>query len=282
MSPSGLLAHRLAGAGEVVLLLNGGMMSYAAWEEIARALEGAHRVLRCDFRGQLLSPGPVPRALSGQVEEVVGLLDALGIARVHAVGASFGAQVGLLLAALHPERVASLTAITATDRFTPGMREDAGRLRAACREALGGGDRGRIFDAMVPTTFGPAYAAANASALAERRKQIGSLPDAWFAGLDGLLASLEDLDLRPHLARVECPTLVVAAELDQVFPLEHARALAAAVRGAMLVVVEGSGHALVVEKPRELLVVIQSFLARVASARPGPMRGEEPREGGRP
>jgi pimeloyl-ACP methyl ester carboxylesterase len=255
-----LLGHRIAGAGEVVLLLNGGMMTLGAWDEVAASLEARFRVLRCDFRGQLLSPGPVPPTLEGQVDEVVRLLDALGIDRVHALGASFGAEVGLILAALRPDRVASLAAITATERLTPGMREDLRALRALCREAIAGRDRGRVFDAIAPTTFGPAYAAANAGLLAGRRKLFASLPEGWFAGLDALLAALEQLDLQPYLGRIRCRTLVVAAAQDAIFPVEHSRALAGMIPGAALAVVEGSGHALIVEKPRELATTLARFL----------------------
>ena len=261
MSP--VLGHRIAGEGEVVLLLNGGMMTLGAWDEIAAPLEARHRVLRCDFRGQLLSPGPVPLTLEGQTEELVRLLDALGIDRVHAVGASFGAEVGVILAALRPDRVASLTAITATERLTPGMREDLRALRAVCREAIAGGDRGRVFDAIAPTTFGTAYAAAHAALLAGRRKLFASLPGTWFVSLDALLAALEQLDLQTYLGRIACRTLVVAAAEDAVFPVEHSRALAGMIEGATLAVVGGSGHALIVEKPRELVVILTQFLGAV-------------------
>jgi 3-oxoadipate enol-lactonase len=205
----------------------------------------------------------VPLTLEGQTEELVRLLDALGIDRVHAVGASFGAEVGVILAAVHPDRVASLAAITATDCLTPRMRDDLRGLRSVCREAIAGGDRGRVFDAIAPATFGKAYAAAHAELLGARRGLFASLPRAWFAGLEALLAALEQLDLEPYRGRVKCPTLVVAAAEDAVFPVEHSRALAGMIQEATLAVVEGSGHALIVEKPRELVAILEEFLGGV-------------------
>jgi pimeloyl-ACP methyl ester carboxylesterase len=53
-----VLTHKVEGppAAPAVLLLNGGMMSIAAWDDVAAALAADHRVARCDFRGQLLTP----------------------------------------------------------------------------------------------------------------------------------------------------------------------------------------------------------------------------------
>jgi 3-oxoadipate enol-lactonase len=238
-------------------------MSMGSWDAIAAPLERAHRVMRCDFRGQLLSPGDPPGALEGHLHDVLSVLDAAGAARAHVVGTSFGALVGLLLAAHHPGRTASVVAITATDRVTPEIWEAARPLLAACRDAAEGGDGGRVFDLLLPGAYSPAFLTRSAPVLAERRQQVAALPRAWFQGLSGLLASLERLDLTPALGRIRCPALVVAAAEDLTFPLARSESLAAAIRGAGLEVVRGSGHALVVEQPERLLEIVQAFLARV-------------------
>jgi len=77
-----------------------------------RRLEGAHRVIGFDFRGMLMSPGTPHAVLEGHVDDVLALLDYLGVTRVHAVGTSFGALIGAMLAARHPVRVRSLALIT--------------------------------------------------------------------------------------------------------------------------------------------------------------------------
>src|SRR5664279_5163889 len=110
-----VLTHRVDGDGSPLLLLNGGMMSMSAWEPVARRLAARHRVIRCDFRGQLLSPGEPRASMEEHADDVAALLDTLGEARVDVVAASFGAYVGLLLAARHPERVRAVVAATVTD-----------------------------------------------------------------------------------------------------------------------------------------------------------------------
>lgn len=262
----GILAHRVDGAGAPLVLLNGGLMSMSAWDAVAAALGTRHRVVRCDFRGQLLSPGPPPATLAGHAADVVALLDHLDLARVHLAGTSFGAFVAVKLAASHPERVASLALVAATDRVVKGSEEAAlsAALRQACRAAAAGGDGGRVLDVLAPQAFSPAWRAAQREALLVRRQQLAAMPRAWFRGVEAFLDALEGLDLRPDLARVRCPALVLGAELDRTFPLQWSRTLAASLSSATLEVVPGAGHAIVVEAPDRVAQILESFLARVS------------------
>lgn len=264
MSDLEILTHRLDGEGSTLLLLNGGMMSIGAWEPIAGPFHRRHRVLRCDFRGQILSPGAPHREMADNVRDLTALLDANDVGRAHVVGASFGAQAGLLLAALEPQRVRSLIAVTATDFVTRAMREGGHPLRETIGEILTeGGDRGRFHDVLVESVFSADWARAHARELKNRRAQIAQIPDPWFENLLGIVDCFEGLDLRPWLGRIRCPTLVVAAGEDRVMPVERSRALAAAIAGAEIVEHETSGHALVAEQPRWLVEVCEEFLGRV-------------------
>jgi pimeloyl-ACP methyl ester carboxylesterase len=255
-----VLAHRVTGEGPPLLLLNGGLMSIGAWDRIATPLEASFQVVRCDFRGQLLSPGePEPR-LEAHVEDVVRLLDSLGIERVHLAGASYGALTGTLLAALHPERALSLAAITTTDRITPAMWEETAEMREITREAAEGGDGGRVLDFLLPRTYTAEYLESQKEAMGFYRHWVAALPVVWFRGIAAILSSLEGLDLTPHLGSIRCPTLVVAAEGDRTFPLEHARALAAGIPDARLEIVPGGSHGLIVEQPERVLEILLDFL----------------------
>lgn len=258
-----LLTYRLDGEGEPLLLLNGGMMSIGAWEAIAGPLKKSYRVLRCDFRGQLLSPGEPHAEMAGNVGDLVALLDAAGVDRAHVVGASFGAEAGLLLAALEPDRIHSLIAVTATDYATEAIRDAGAPLRRIIGEILTeGGDRGRFHDVMVEGVFSADWASAHARELAARRAQIALIPDPWLTNLQGLIACFEGLDLRPHLGKIRCSTLVVLAGDDRVMPAERSRALAAAITGAETAEHPESGHALVAEQPRWLVETCLEFLER--------------------
>lgn len=262
---AGLLAHRLGeGDGEPVLLLNGGMMTFASWAPVVAALGAGRRTLGCDLRGQLLCPGEAHPRLDDNVPDVVALLDALGLERVHALGTSFGGEIALLLAARHPGRVRTLAVVTAADRSPDGMRDDSRALAERAREVIGGGDPGPFHDHVTAEVYSAAWRERHAAELAERRSRSLALPASWYRGLLGILAAIEDFDLRPDLGRIRCPALVVHAGADRVMPAERVEALAAAIPGAELAVHPTSGHALVAEEPEWLGRTYRAWLDRLA------------------
>jgi pimeloyl-ACP methyl ester carboxylesterase len=258
---SDLLTHRIAGEGSPVVLLNGGMMTFPSWEPIASRLRQRHRTLLFDFRGQLLSPGEPAADLAGHADDLLALLDAVGWRSAHFAGASFGAEVAIELAARTPERVRTLTLITAMDRATDEFRRGTAEMREALAEVRGGGERGRFYDVLVEGVYSKGYRSAQAETLAARRAAVDQLPLEWFEGVDALLDAVADFDLTDRLARIRAPALVVIAGDDRVMAPERSVAMAAA-RGAETVVHPTSGHALVAEEPAWLAEVCLEFLSR--------------------
>lgn len=104
------------GKGPVVLLLHGFPDSSRLWRHQIPALTGAgYRVIAPDLRGFGKSSRPVGvehYAMPSLVGDVVGLLDGLGVDRAHVVGHDWGAALAWATAAVLPQRVRSLTAIS--------------------------------------------------------------------------------------------------------------------------------------------------------------------------
>jgi 3-oxoadipate enol-lactonase len=266
MTGMAILAHRVDGTGERVLLLNGGMMTIASWEPVAARLAERYRVIRCDLRGQLLTPGPPPPTFAGHVADVAALLDHLCIDRAHVIGTSFGGEVAVLFAATHPERTSSLVATTAADRYdeagTPAMQQ----LRLATQRAVNAGEKRAFFEHMFPITYSAAFLATHGATLrAQVEERIAKLPDAWYRNVDAILATMGTLDLVPHLSNIVCPTLVVSAGRDEIIPAERSRGLVDGIANARHIIVGDAGHALVVEQADRLADIVLSFLREVAS-----------------
>ncbi|WP_168707468.1 alpha/beta fold hydrolase [Gordonia paraffinivorans] len=104
------------GDGEPVLLLHGFPQRATSWERVVPLLhDKGFRTLAPDQRGY--SPGARPPrrreyVQSELVADALALLDAAGIDRVHLVGHDWGAAVAWTAAAHHPDRVATLTALS--------------------------------------------------------------------------------------------------------------------------------------------------------------------------
>jgi pimeloyl-ACP methyl ester carboxylesterase len=102
--------------GEPVVLLHGFPQDSRAWDRLAPVLHGAGlRTLAPDQRGY--SPMARPRGRAAYrsralVDDVLALLDAAGLERAHVVGHDWGAAMGWALAAWHPDRVRTLTALS--------------------------------------------------------------------------------------------------------------------------------------------------------------------------
>ncbi len=257
-----IIAHRMEGEGEPVLLLNGGMMTYAAWEPFAKYLRGRHRLIFCDLRGQLLSPGLAPSELADNVLDLVSLLDHLGIPKTHVIGTSYGGEVAVLLAALQPERVLSLIGVTVSDYVTDSILVGSQDLRRMVTGRLTEEDKRRLYDRLIEDVYSESFKEAHRDELADRRSQVGKLPDAWFRDLEGILEAMEGLDLRSEAREIGCPTMIVIAGGDQVIPPERSLALAAMIRVSRTRVHSKSGHALVAEQPDWLAEICLDFLAR--------------------
>ena len=69
------------------------------------------------------------------------------------------------------------------------------------------------------------------------------------------------IDSRPHLARIRCPALVVAARQDQLMPVELLQELAAGIPGARLEIVENSGHMASIEQPEQVTRLLVDWLS---------------------
>jgi pimeloyl-ACP methyl ester carboxylesterase len=102
-----------AGTGPAVLLLHGFPDTHQLWRHQVPALTGAgFRTIAPDLRGFGSSDRPGSYDLGAHVGDLLGVLDRLGVPAAHVVGHDWGAAIGWTLAALAPDRVRSLAALS--------------------------------------------------------------------------------------------------------------------------------------------------------------------------
>lgn len=257
MSASPLLHHHIVGPTDAPPLVLGPSLgtSKAVWEPQLPSLTRRFRVLRFDLPGHGGStsdvlPGPEPgRTTVGDLASLVlALADHHGWDRFHYAGISLGGAVGAHLAAQHPDRVASLALVCSSARFGPAEpwyeRADLVRLKGTAPLLETSPSRWFATAAFADTPFG--------------RRLLGNLADADPVGYAACCDALADYDLRPELAAISSPTLVVGGTLDTATPLEHARELAEGIPHAVLKTI-ACGH-LAAERPSALQDVLTAHL----------------------
>ena len=211
------------------------------WEPQARALAGSLRAVRLDTRGHGGSPVPLgPYTVDELGADVLATLDALGIERFSVAGVSLGGSLALWLGAAAPERVERIVICFSSAHY--GGRE-AWLERAATVRAEGAG---AVADAVVGRWFTAGFAAREPEAVARMRAMIASTPAEGYAGCCEALA---DLDLRPRLAGIGAPTLVLSGSEDPATPAEHGEAIRDGVPGARFELVDGVAHVGSFERP---------------------------------
>lgn len=247
------------GHGDPWVLLHSFPIDRRMWSAQREALAAdGHRAVAIDLPGFGAAPrmSREPPSLDGYVDAVRASLDALGLDRVTLVGLSLGGYVALRFAALAPERLRALVlADTRAAADSPETR--AGRvLNLGLVRSKG---PAALIEKMLPHLLAPdAPEALRATVRAWASEQS-------VEGItDGLLAMRDRADATETLSAIACPTLLLVGSLDAITPPAEHAAMAGAIPGARLEVLEGAGHLSSLERPE----AFSGALVRWAAERP--------------
>ena len=176
--------------------------------------------------------------------DVIGLMDLLGIKKAHIVGLSMGGAIAQEIAMNHPNRVLSLTSIMATsgNPKLPNPTKEAMAMLVAPAPKTKDEYFAR-FAANWKILRGASFPADEAKdhARAERTYARGLNPAGVGRQLRAIMASG---DRTSRLRGVKARTLVIHGTIDPLVPPEHGKAVAGTIPGAKLLLIEGMGHAL--------------------------------------
>jgi pimeloyl-ACP methyl ester carboxylesterase len=199
--------------------------------------------------------------------DVVALLDHLGIARAHVVGASMGGMIAQILAGSEPQRVASLAIIMSTTG-KPFSRLPALRV---IRLAFGGpgadaSDEEKLEAEVrnIAVFNGPNFLPSDAE-LRDRVRQLTarcSYPAGMLRQFDAVLGTGS---LLAYSKAITAPTVVLHGSHDPMVRPRNGRGVAAAIPGARFVVVDGMGHDLPEPVWRPIVEVLTENFARAAT-----------------
>lgn len=253
--------YDLRGEGrETIAFLNGVAMSTDHWTAQTSFFQQNWRVLLHDFRGQGRSSLEKSNIRFEQhAHDLNTLLDLLGIGRVHVVGVSYGAEVGMFFALQYPERVSSLVLGTAVSESRPLLKAMIRSWISAART-----HRGKLFfEVMAPLVYSGTFYESHQEWLDHRAEAFDRIvTDQWFEAFIALCENFLTLSVTARLKEIRVPTLVVSGSEDILKPVEYGRIIQKNISEAEMTVIDRAGHALFHEQPQAFNEVIADFLGR--------------------
>lgn len=238
-----------------IVLIHGLGLHRGMWAPYVEALAADYRVLSYDLygHGESARPPATP-SLTVYSEQLVRLMDEVGMTSAAIVGFSLGGMINRRLAMDHGERVAGLAIIA-----SPHERGDAGQaeLEQRARDSVAG--PAATLDAAIERWFTPGFRDENPDYIAQIRADILRNDPKVFGECRWVLANGVRELIRPTPA-ITHETLVMTAEHDSGSTPAMARAIASEIEGADAVVIPDLKHMGLVERPDLFLPCLQNFL----------------------
>ncbi len=253
------VSYRLDGpaGAPVIMLSNSFLTDHGMWDFQMPAFTAKYRVLRYDSRGhgdtQVSTP---PYSVKLLAADAIGLLDALGITRVHFLGLSMGGVIGQLLASRHSDRLLSLILSDTASDLPPESAWDA-RIDLATTKGTGA-----FIQPMTERWLTPNYYERNPEIVAKLGTMIAKTS---VDGAVGCAQALKKMNQRSILPGIKVPTLIVVGALDVGTPVSAAEFLHREIEGSKLAIIGEAGHLPNIEQTETFNRIVLDFLARLPS-----------------
>jgi len=269
---NGLFVHtKQQGAGSpAFILLHGFGASTFSWREVMAPLSEDGLVVAFDRPAFGLTERPMdwegqnPYSQEGNIELLLGLMDAKNIDQAILVGNSAGGTLATAFSLAHPERVLALIEVDAAIYQT---RPDSALLDWLLNtpqvDHIGpliarrlAGAQGEAF--IESAWHDPNQLEENPEILAGYRKPLQA--ENWDRALWEHTLATDPPGLADRLPEITVPTLVISGDDDQIVPVENSRQLAEDIPGAKLVILENCGHLPQEECPKAFLQAVRNFI----------------------
>jgi pimeloyl-ACP methyl ester carboxylesterase len=256
------LYYEVQGDGDPLLLIAGFACDHTIWSLVLPPLAARYRVITFDNRGLGQSSGTETlTSIRQMADDAVGLLDALGLGSAHVAGHSMGGLIAQELAQTHPRRIQSLLLLS-----TCAQIDERGK---AITDAWG--ELPRLVDAATMTRLLLPWM--YTSALYAKPGAIERLIDRILANpfppsaevISRQCQALGTFQASRELGTLNCPTSVFVGRQDILIPVALSEQLARSIPHAELVVLEETGHGMLIESPKRVSDALLRFLGSAGS-----------------
>lgn len=254
-------AYALSGpeGAPVVVLIHGiGLDRRSVWAPIERWLAGRFRVLSYDLPGHGDSAAPEGGVtLTTLSNQLISLLDELGIGRAALVGFSIGGMINRRVAMDAPERVSALVILN-----SPHERGEAMQAAVEAQARASAGGAAATMQTTLERWFTPDYQRDNKALAGEVQAVVMATDAQSFVAHRIVLAEGVRELIRPE-PPISMPTLVMTCENDERSTPAMSAAIAGEIEGAELEIIPGLKHLGLVERPMVFGQRIERFLQGV-------------------
>lgn len=215
-------------SGPPVLVFSNSLgANYFMWDPQAHALGKMFRILRSDTRGHGKSSAtPGPYSIEQLAKDLLALLDALELERIHFCGLSMGGMIGMWLGANSPQRLNKLI-LCNTGAKIGNVEGWNSRIEAVRKNGMKS-----VASAVLERWFTPVFREKASATVSDTQKMLEAVnPDGYAA----CCAAVRDFDYRKQLNSVRVPALVIAGAHDPATPPADGRFIAEQIPGARYV-----------------------------------------------
>lgn len=251
------------GSGEPLVLIGGITSVLQVWGLMVPALAKHYRVITPDNRGSgstVVADDDGDRSPRRMSEDILVLLDGLGLDRVHLLGASMGGMLVQEFAIAHPDRLASLTIccsnVGGSRTVVPDREVIAKFLSSAGQPTNPEDSRAALGILIHPDSL--AACPDNLDFYIATRDRFPHSPEE----LAQRAAGVGSLDTYDRLVNLDLPTLVMTGSDDRLVPKQNSQIIHEAIADSAYVEIEKTGHIFFAERPEASSGALLDFLAK--------------------
>ena len=248
--------------GPPVVFIHGFPFSHAMWNDQMMALPQDFRAISYDIRGHGKSEaGDGQYSIEFFVDDLIGLLDELGIKKAVLCGLSMGGYIALRTHERHPDRIRALILCDTRSEADPN---EARIKRANQVKAVKAQGVKAFAEGFVKAVFAPATFKSNPKAIESIRAIIEAISPLSIAGT--LLALAARTDTTSSLASVAVPTLIMVGEHDSLTPPPASESMHKHIKGSQLQIIPEAAHMSNIENPAVFNKHLIDFLKKLPAA----------------
>jgi len=255
----GSIYYTVQGQGEPMVMLRGLGRSIRHWLGFEKKMAEHFQVICIDARGIGRSTAIPPLMLSTEdmAEDVVRVLDKIGVESSHVFGVSLGGMVALTLGMKFGDRVRSLSVVNSSIGGERRLRLSPAAAKTILSGVISGGN---LHEQLAELLTGSAATPAKKKSLAQRWAKIEEIEGRPVATVIKQIGAALRFRNRAALSSINSPTLIVGGTADRFVPPAQSEIIHSLIPRSQLVQIEAGGHEVTDDFPDDVIKAVVGFV----------------------